>query len=31
MSGGDGIDSLLECIMPGVHEFLLLHLIVAGA
>jgi hypothetical protein len=31
MLGGDGIDSILECVMPGVREFLLLCPIVAGA
>jgi hypothetical protein len=31
MSGDDGMDSLLECIVPGACGFLLLHLIVAGA
>jgi hypothetical protein len=29
--GGDGMDSLLECPMPGVLGFLLLRPIVAGA
>jgi hypothetical protein len=31
MSSGDGMDSLLECVMPGVRGFLLLCPIVAGA
>jgi hypothetical protein len=28
---GDGMDSLLECLVPGVHGFLLLLPIMAGA
>jgi hypothetical protein len=31
MSGGDGMDSLLKCVMSGARGFLLLHPIVAGA
>jgi hypothetical protein len=31
MLGGDGMDSLLKCIVPVAREFLLLHPIVAGA
>jgi hypothetical protein len=31
MSGGDGIDSVLECIMSGTRGFLLLHPIMSGA
>jgi hypothetical protein len=31
MSGSDGMDSLLKCVMPGVFGFLLLHPIMAGA
>jgi hypothetical protein len=31
MSGGNGMDSLLECIVPGARGFLLLCPIVAGA
>jgi hypothetical protein len=31
MSGGDGIDSVLECIMSGTRVFLLLHPIMSGA
>jgi hypothetical protein len=31
MSGGDGTDTILECIVLGVHGFLLLHPIMAGA
>jgi hypothetical protein len=31
MSGGDGMDSVLECKMSGARGFLLLHLIVSGA
>jgi hypothetical protein len=31
MSSGDGMDSLLECVVPGARGFLLLHPIVAGA
>jgi hypothetical protein len=30
MLGGDRMDSLLECSVPGVHGFLLLHPIVVG-
>jgi hypothetical protein len=29
--GGDGMDSLLECLVIGAHGFLLLRPIVAGA
>jgi hypothetical protein len=28
---GDGMDSLLECLVPGAHGFLLLLPIMAGA
>jgi hypothetical protein len=28
MSGGNGLDSTLECVVPGVCGFLLLHPIV---
>jgi hypothetical protein len=31
MSGDDGMDSLLKCIVPGAHGFLLLRPIVVGA
>jgi hypothetical protein len=31
MVGGDGMDSLLECSVPGVRGLLLLHPIVVGA
>jgi hypothetical protein len=31
MSGGDGMDSLLECVMPRARGFLLLCSIVATA
>jgi hypothetical protein len=31
MFGGDGMDSLLECIVPGARGFLLLRPIVVGA
>jgi hypothetical protein len=31
MSRGDGMDSLLECVMSGARGFLLLHTIVAGS
>jgi hypothetical protein len=31
MSGDDGMDSLLKCVMPGARGFLLLCLTVAGA
>jgi hypothetical protein len=31
MSDDDGMDFLLECIMPGARVFLLLRPIVAGA
>jgi hypothetical protein len=31
MSGGDGMDSILECIVPDTRAFLLLRPIVAGA
>jgi hypothetical protein len=31
MVGGDGMDSLLECVMLGARGFLLLCPIVAGA
>jgi hypothetical protein len=31
MSGGDGMDSILECVVPGVRRFLLLRPVVAGA
>jgi hypothetical protein len=31
MSGGDGVDSLLEGVVPGAHGFLLLRTIVASA
>jgi hypothetical protein len=31
MSGGDGMDSILECIVPDARWFLLLHLVMAGA
>jgi hypothetical protein len=31
MLGGDGMDSLLECVAPGAHGFLLLCPIVAGS
>jgi hypothetical protein len=31
MSGYDGTNSILECVVSGVRGFLLLRLIVAGA
>jgi hypothetical protein len=31
MSNGEGMDSLLECVMPGACGFLLLHPIVVDA
>jgi hypothetical protein len=31
MSGGDGMESILECIVPYTRGFLLLHPVVAGA
>jgi hypothetical protein len=31
MSSGDGMDSILECIVLGACGFLLLHPIVGGA
>jgi hypothetical protein len=31
MSGGDGTDSILECVVPSARGFLLLHPIVIGA
>jgi hypothetical protein len=31
MSSGDGMDSTLECVVPGVRGFLLLHPIMASA
>jgi hypothetical protein len=31
MSGGDGMDSILECIVSGTCGFLLLHPIVVVA
>jgi hypothetical protein len=31
MSGDDGMDSILECVVPDAHEFLLLLSIVASA
>jgi hypothetical protein len=31
MSGSDGMDSLLECIVPGALGSVLLHPIMAGA
>jgi hypothetical protein len=31
MSGGDGINSILECVVPDARGFLLLRPIVAGA
>jgi hypothetical protein len=31
MSNGDGMDYLLECVVPGARGFLLLRPIVAGA
>jgi hypothetical protein len=31
MSGGDGMDSILESVLPDVRGFLLLHPIVVGA
>jgi hypothetical protein len=31
MLGGDGMNSILECIVSGVRGFLLLRPIVAGA
>jgi hypothetical protein len=31
MSGSDGMDSVLECIVTGVHGFLLLCPIMTGA
>jgi hypothetical protein len=30
MSGGDGMDSILECIVPDARGFLLLCPVVAG-
>jgi hypothetical protein len=31
MSGGDGMDSILECVVPDARGFLLLCPIVVGA
>jgi hypothetical protein len=31
MSGGDEMNSILECIVSGMHVLLLLHPIMAGA
>jgi hypothetical protein len=31
MSGGNGMDSVLECVVKHVRGFLLLHPIMAGA
>jgi hypothetical protein len=31
MSGSDGMDSTLECMVIGVRGFILLHPIVTGA
>jgi hypothetical protein len=31
MSGDDGMDSILECVVPDTHEFLLLLPVVASA